>query len=379
MARRPALVKRKPKTIRVTKSEAYIVNKKHLGDEPIFTDASANIDYMNGLNWYNYMASNSEAKEYLSDYLKNIGKLADSKKIKRISDSDIPTTAAWTVRMIGRGFKPDDSTRNFIDNKIKAALDKINIEEPKEDSKVPVISIQDRMKERAHDILGEIEGMIDDYIHQNIEFSLYEWMQANSIPAAYATNIVNKLSPVLSELIEAYDGKCEQLKEGYRHLKKSEIKNLISFYNTLIEDAERYSSNTKKVNKSRKPRTVSVEKKIKNLKFQKEDASLKIVSVAPEKIIGSMELWTYNTKYKVLTRFVALDRGGLQIKGTSITNYDENNSISRSIGRKAPDEFLKRVLEGGKLVLRKVLDEFKTEKPLAYRINENTILLRVIS
>lgn len=379
MARRPALVKRKPKTIRVTKSEAYIVNKKHLGDEPIFTDKSTNSDYMNGLNWYNYMASNSEAKEYLSDYLKNIGKVAESKKIKRISDFDIPTTAAWTVRMISRGYKPNEFTRNFIDEKIKAALNKINTDEPTEETTKPVVSIQDRMRERAHDILGEIEGLIDDYIYSKIDFSLYEWLQSNNIPAAYATSIVAKMTPVLDELIEVYDGKDEQLKEGYRHFKKAEIKNLISFYNTLIEDAERYSSNTKKVKTARKPRTVSIEKKIKNLKYQKEDQTYKIASVSPERIIGAQELWTFNTKYKNITVFRAIDRGGLQIKGTSITNFDESSSITRSLGRKDPNELVKRILEGGKLVLRKVLDDFKTEKPLAYRINENTILLRVVT
>jgi hypothetical protein len=179
-------------------------------------------------------------------------------------------------------------------------------------------------------------------------------------------------------LLQAYEGKCEQLKEGYRHLKKAEIKNLVTFYNTLIEDAERYCSNTKKVKKARKPRTISVEKKVKNLKFQKEDATYKLASVSPEKIIGAQELWTFNSKYKTVTVLRAIDRGGLQIKGTSITNFDEVNSITRSLGRKDPNEVVKRILEGGKLVLRKVLDDFKTEKPLAYRINENTILLRII-
>ena len=165
------------------------------------------------------MASNSEAKEYLSEYLKNIGKVAESKKIKRISDSDIPTTAAWTVRMIGRGYKPNEYTRKFIQDRINAALNKINNEEPTVDSK-PVVSIQDRMRDRAHEILGEIEGMIDDYIYDNVEFSLYEWLQSNNIPAAYATSIIAKMSPVLDELLEAYEGKDEQLKEGYSHLKK---------------------------------------------------------------------------------------------------------------------------------------------------------------
>lgn len=377
MARRPALIKRKPKITRSTRSEQYIINKKHLGDEPVFTKPLSKMDYINALNWYNYMCSNSEAKDYIVTYLKNLGRVNDAKKIKSVPDSLIPTTVAWVCRLLSRGFTLPIDTQDYINDRIKETYK--YVQETKEEDSKPVVSIQDRMRERAHDILGEIEGMIDDYIYDNVEFSLYEWLQSNNIPAAYATSIISKFTPVLDELLEAYEGKDEQLKEGYRHLKKADLKNLVSFYNTLIEDAERYSSNTKKVKKARKPRTVSVEKKIKNLKYQKEDQTYKIASVSPEKIIGAMELWTFNTKYKTITKLQAIDRGGLQVKGTSITNYCESNSITRSVGRKDPNEFLKRILEGGKLVLRKVFDEIKTEKPLAYRINENTILLRVVT
>lgn len=378
MARRPALIKRKPKATRVSKSQEYLVNKKHLGDEPVFTKPLTHIEYIHSLNWYNYMSTSSEAKDYIVTYLKNLGRVAEAKKVKSIPDNLIPTTIAWCCRLLSRGFVlPVVDIQDYIDERIKQAYK--YIQETKEENPKNVVSIQDRIKDRASYILGEIEGLIDDYIYDNVEFSLYEWLQANNIPATYATSIISKFSPVLDELLEAYDGKCEQLKEGYRHLKKTEIKKLIEFYNTLIEDAERYSSNTKKVRTSRKPRTVSVEKKIKNLKYQKEDQTYKIASISPEKIIGALELWTFNTKYKTFTVLRAIDRGGLQVKGTSITNYDENNSTTRSIGRKDPNEMVKRILEGGKLVLRKVFDEVKTEKPLAYRINENTILLRVVS
>lgn len=378
MARRPALIKRKPKTTRVTKSEAYIVNKKHLGDEPVFTKPLTRIEYIYSLNWYNYMATSTEAKEYVITYLKNLGRVADAKKVKSIPDNLIPTTIAWCCRLLSRGFVlPVTDIREYIDTRLEDSYK--YIQEVKEENPKNVVSIQDRIKDRASYILGEIEGLIDDYIYDNVEFSMYEWLQANSIPATYATSIISKFTPVLDELLETYEGKCDQLKEGYRHLKKAEIKKLIEFYNTLIEDAERYSSNTKKVRTARKPRAVSVEKKIKNLKYQKEDQTYKLASVNPEKIIGALELWTFNTKYKTFTVLRAIDRGGLQVKGTSITNYDENNSTTRSIGRKDPNEMVKRILEGGKLVLKKVFDEVKTEKPLAYRINENTILLRVVS
>jgi hypothetical protein len=179
------------------------------------------------------------------------------------------------------------------------------------------------------------------------------------------------------ELIEAYEGKDLQLKEAYAHLSKKQLKERIMFFNTLIEDAERYGQVNKKTRAPRKPRPVSMEKKLKNLKYQKEDKIFKIASINPEKIIGAQELWTFNTKYKILTVFRALDRSGLQVKGTTIIGYDEKTSQSKGCGRK-PEPIIDKVQNGGKIVLRKIMDELKTDKALQHRVNENTILLRVI-
>ena len=374
MARRPALTKRKPKTVRSTKSEQYLVNKKHLGDEPLMV---GEIRVTECLNWYNYMSTTSDARDYIKEYFKNTGKPENAKKLSRISDSDIPLTAAWLCRMISRGYKPQGSTMMFVSSHLTSMLNKVK-EEVLEDNNTPVISIQDRMRDRAHDILGEIEGLIDDYIYKNQEFSLYTWLQSNNIPAAYATSIITKLSPVLDELLEAYDGQDPQLKEGYRSYKKSEIKKLIDFYNTMCEDAAKYANVTKKTRSPRKPRVQSVEKKLKSFKFQKEDNTFKIASTNPEKIIGSQELWTFNTKYKTLSVFRALDRGGLDVKGTSIVKYSEETSFTMRTGRD-PDGAIKKVTEGGKILLRKIDQELKNHAPLQSRINENTILLRVIT
>ena len=221
---------------------------------------------------------------------------------------------------------------------------------------------------------SDVEEMID----KNETFSLYDWLKANEIPATYAPRIAAYYAPILGELIEASEGLDSQLKEGYKRFTKKQLEQRIMFFNTLIEDAERYADTTKKARAPRKPRTVSVEKKLKNFKYQKEDNNYKIASVNPEKIIGCQELWTFNTKYKTLSVFRALDRGGLQVKGTSIINYDEKNSVTKRTGRK-PEVFVDKVLNGGKVVLRKLTDEMKNDAPLAYRVNENTILLKVVN
>ena len=74
----------------------------------------------------------------------------------------------------------------------------------------------------------------------------------------------------------------------------------------------------------------------------------------------------------------AIDRGGLQINRSSITNFDASTSIEKRIG-KSPDDVIKKVVDGGKISLRKLTSTLraKDEEPNG-RINNNTILLRVI-
>lgn len=377
MARRASLIAKPKKVVKTSRTEQYIINRKYLGDEPVFTEPLSKIEYMQALSWYNYMSSVSDAREFLIDYLKNTGRANQVFKIKAISDAFIPTTLAWTCRLISRGFSIPVESVPYIEDRLSEIL---NIEYEKKEDETPksTVSIQDRMKEKTRDLLGEIEGIIDDNLDQNHSFSLYDWLKSNEIPVAYVSAIVDKLNPVLMEFIEAHEGNDEQLKEAYRFLKKKQLEARIVFYNNLIEDAEKYADATKKTRAPRKPRTVSMEKKLKGLKWQKEDATFKVASINPEKIIGAQELWTFNTKYKTLTVLRAQDRGGLQIKGTSILNYDTSSSETKGTGRKS-EYYISRVKEGGKIVLRKLMEELQSSKALAYRINENTILLRVIT
>jgi hypothetical protein len=371
MARRPALIAKKTKKPRVTRNEAYLVNLKYLGDEPVFTKPLTEGEYGRALNWYNYMCDNNDAREYIETYLKSNNRITELKKFKRVPDNGVNTTSAWIARMLTKGYLIPQTSKSFFEEKLKHSLSKA---EEKEETKLelPKISIQDRIRERTQDIIGDIEELIDS----GEEFSLYDWLKGKEIPATYCSAIIAHYNPWLADMIEAHEGKDEQLKEAYRYLTKKQLKQRIEFFDKLLDDVERYGSVTKKTRAPRKPRTVSVEKKLKSFKYQKEDNTFKIASVNPEKIIGAQELWTFNTKYKTLTVFRALDRGGLQVKGTSIINYDEKNSFTKRTGRK-PEEYVKKVLDGGKIVLRKIMDELKNDAALAYRINENTILLKI--
>lgn len=367
---------KKQKKIRVAKDQNYILNIKYLGAEPEFKNQPSKSELIKALNWYNVMSNTTEAKEYIKEYLESIGKTKDIKKLNSVPDAFIPLTAAWYIRLSQRGYTLSEKDVTFIDNKINETLERVKKPEKKETTKENVVSIQDRIKEKTSEILAEIEDIVDNR-ESNIGFSLFEWLKSKQIPASYTPAIVNAYQGWLNELLDAYAGVDKQLKEAYKNYSKPQLAQDINFFNNIIEDAQKYSDVTKKTRAPRKPRAVSVEKKIKGLKYQKEDSTFKIASVNPEKIIGAQELWTFNTKYKTLTVIRALDRAGLQIKGTSITNYDENKSVTKRTGRKA-EYFVQRVINGGKIVLRKLMDEesIGKETALSYRINENTILLK---
>jgi hypothetical protein len=377
MANRPSLIQRKQKKARVTKNEAYVVNLKYMGTEPSHKGEITNVEYITSLNWYNAMSDIKEAREFFNSYLKQQDRLEDIKLLKRVPDSFVPLTAAWLCRMVERGYSLKEKDIVFIEGRLKNAFS--HIEPVKEqEKKGEVVSIQDRIKEKASEIIADIEHIVDNRESMR-DFSLYEWLKGKQIPATYSSAIVKAYQGWLNELLDAYEGNDPDLKEGYRRQTKSQIAQDIVFFNMIVEDAQKYGDVTKKLRAPRKPRAVSIDKKIKGLKFQKEDKEFKIASVNPERIIGASDLWTFNTKYKTLTVFRAADRGGLQVKGTSIINYDEANSVTKRTGRKA-EYFVERVLNGGKIVLRKLTEEegIGSETPLANRINENTILLKIV-
>ena len=132
-----------------------------------------------------------------------------------------------------------------------------------------------------------------------------------------------------------------------------------------------------KVNrKPRKAKIVPKDKIVAKLKFKKTDEPLKLVSINPADIIGSKELWIFNTKTRKLGKYVANEYMDLGVKGTTITGFNEHTSIQKTIRK--PDEKLKEFKAAGKVQLRKFLEDINaTDTKMNGRINEETILLKV--
>jgi hypothetical protein len=108
------------------------------------------------------------------------------------------------------------------------------------------------------------------------------------------------------------------------------------------------------------------------MKFMREFAELNLKSVSPTNIIGSTEVWFYNTKYRRIGVYRA-EGTTLSVKGTTIIGFDIKESKAFTLRK--PEEFFKG-LSMGKRALTNAMKTLKT-KPSAPngRINEETILI----
>lgn len=265
-----------------------------------------------------------------------------------------------------KGEKPRELTP--VEEKLvqKSLVDSAELIEVLEPPKVN--HIHRNMRGAAGELIAEINGRYDDFLIKGEEFNAYEFFRSQEVKPAIVRIVAEKFQPVLGELISSY--KDPELKAAYAGIN---VKESVAFWEGILSDADRWANNLK-VGKGLRTTKVKInpEKKIKGLKFQKEDRDLKLISVSPEKIIGAQELWTYNTKYKYLTHYVARGRAGFTVKGTTLQDFDVDNSLTKIVRK--PEEVLTKVLEKKK----KILESLKTRRIVPTgRINANTILLRV--
>ena len=177
----------------------------------------------------------------------------------------------------------------------------------------------------------------------------------------------------------------EQLKEGYSHLDKKNLKAIMSFLQDVFGACDMIMQEGKVNRKPRKPKEVNKEKVVAKMKYRKSDEGLKLVSINPSDIIGCNELWTYNIKTRKIGKYIAKnidplgagrEGSGLNVKGTTILGFDEKESIQKTLRK--PKEQLKEFADCGKVKLRKYMDDIKTtDIKLNGRINLDTVLLKI--
>jgi hypothetical protein len=207
----------------------------------------------------------------------------------------------------------------------------------------------------------------------DVDIDVSAYLKANEVSPQVSKLIPKAFTKTIIELEEAIEGSDKQLVEGYSNFKKTKLRKLINQLKAIEDACQQQVVSAKAARKPRARKEKPASVVAKNVKFMKEFTELKLTSEKPEKIIGSSEVWVYNTKYKKIQVYRSL--GALGIKGTTILNYDVATSGAKTIRK--PE----LVTGYADMTKRNLANEFKNlktkESAVNGRINEECIILKV--
>lgn len=377
---------RKPKAVR-----GKFTDEKYLGSEPDLRGDVSNAQIIQAYNWYNYFYDADQAKAWIIEYLKEFYKTEKEliKNANRI-DPNSCRTSGWNCRILLLGGNLPEEIRERNEARIKALAARAEAggkcddgnskaeeeDKPKEEVK-QVISIQDRVTNRANDLIADIEVQLDNYYRDGTMFKPSEWMSKHEVKPAIAQRIADYYKPLYSEVFDAFNGKDDQLREAYASWRKTKLRLYVEFIKSIIAAAETRATIVKASRKPRKKKEKTPVQLVSKLKYKVKDDEYKFVSIDPKQIVGSNQLWVFNTKYRTLAVYNAMGPAGLNVKGSTLIGFDEKTSIVKKLRK--PTEQVNKLLDGGKVILRKFMDDIKCKSKAANgRINNETILLRII-
>jgi len=364
---------------------------KYFGTEPNFLESQPDsdhrqLDLSKSFTWYSQLFGNKEAKEFIMSYLELNGDKKTAKLVKKVPDSQVRSTYGWLARLTLRGLILEQEEKDRLGSEIDRLLsfvsqEKSSSEDEKESPNKP--NIQEIMLERASEAAGEFEGMFDDYIDAGCpkDFNTKDFvltaLQERKILPQHVNNIIKGWEKVKGEFVEVQQDKCEQLRESYKFMSKTQIKNAIKYVESIISDLHGYVSIKQSAKKPRARKAVPVEKVVAKLKYcsaYKQDG-LDLVSVSPTKLHGCSEAWVYDTKKRKMHHYVADEYSKvLTVKGTTLLGFDKVESGMKTLRK--PQEQIKE-MTGSKPAARKYFKNINAVQAIPTgRFNENMIILK---
>lgn len=340
-----------------TKKRVQNADERAFGPEPI--KINDRLDLITALNWYNYFYDAKSARKFLTTYCKK-------RKISLNDVKEVNLTMCAIARMIDQGLDVPEEAIEYLQEK----LSQKKIVAPEQ------IPENDRLHRQYSDkgsrVIAELESRVDDVMRNDFKYT---------DPKAYELLKTEELIPKDAKYVRTfYEEIVQDLKDRkdlwYRGTKKYNA--YLKFMEQIVSDCDQYLSNKKtaKPRKQRKARAIDPIKVTQNVKFMNEYPELKLVSTPPSQIIGSSEVWLFNTKYRKLIHVVAKDGMVLTIKGTTIQNIDEEKTVEKMLRK--PEQQLPDFMKGTKAKRRKFFDEIKTRPQVTTgRINANMVILGV--
>ena len=335
-------------------------------------------------NWYSTDKTRSDAHKYFVQYVKH-NMPSSSKLFAEVDEKDVHMTYGWMARMLLQGA---NIRKDHLDGFNKELNRLFEIGKKRLDAKKNVItvttpvavvkrpSIQDAIKDKASEYIGELEGFVDEFCTADKDFNLYTHLKGNQIPAPYTTFVKTWAVKKLDQWNEVAESKDSQIVEGYSNFPKRKITKIVKLFESFVEDCNKYGQFKKANRKVRATREKPAVAQIKSLKYKLKDDELGLTSAKAFDLVGAEQVWLFNTKTRKLSVYTSESTKGMTVKGTTLQNWSPEKSKQKTLRK--PEEQIKDLLTLGKVKLRTFLDTIKSkEQAVNGRINIDTIILKI--
>lgn len=370
-------------------STPKFMDEKFTGPEPkwdgakSWSDDKKRQEITHAFYFYNYYMTAADMRKYVVEFGQQYYKWgkAEIAAFAECDDNRVGITIGSASKMILNG-APLAHDAEYIVKKLDELLaygrDKLANKQVVKDT--PKRNVQDHMRDKLSDTIGELEEMYDNMIEGSTELpDFVAYFRERNMPQAFCSRIREKYAAQYGELLESQNKKCDaDLREAYAWMTKADFKRYDAWYKALFDALTTYGTVKSAVRKVRKARPVSKEKLVKKVKFLQKFDELNLVSINPVDVLDSTELWVYNVKTRKIGKYIADSFSGvLGIKGSTIVGYDEKLSVAKTLRK--PKEQIKEFQAAGKVALRKFLDNIRAvEIVLTGRLNGDTILLKAV-
>jgi hypothetical protein len=367
-----------------------VLEAKYTGKEPewdgvVVTEDTRRLQLATSLSWYNAHFGNKEAILVLGDYLELTKRTADVKKLKKVPSNGISNAYGFLARMILKGYPASKVELARIDTVLANAFALVapaakDVVTDKPNSPKP--NIQDLMREKAEEVYAEIDAMLDTYVKDGAKgkhsLSPINVLKPTSILPHHVNEMIAVWEGIRDEFAAAYADEDADLKEGYGHLSKIQLRNLIKFSELVISDSNSYLTYKKSTKAPRKRVVKTPEQLTMKLKHMKEFAELKLTSVKPAKVVGAKEMYVYSTKKRKLIYIVADAHAGnaLAVKNNTIVGFDATKTTQKTV--RNPANQMKEFMAASKPSSRKVYADTKAvETKFSGRFADDYVILKV--
>jgi hypothetical protein len=242
-------------------------------------------------------------------------------------------------------------------------------------------TIQDHLKEKAGEMMGDLEQMFDDYIDEGMPKAFkqkpFTVLNESNLGPQFINKAIGYWEGLKDEMLELQAGECEQLNEGYAHWNKIQVRNVIKFIEVIIADCNGYLQLKKSNKKPRTRKPVSPEKLTRKFKYLKEDTTLNIKSEKVTELAEAGEAWFYDTKKRKLIHVVADQYSKtFTVKGSTLIGIDASKTVQKTLRK--PVEQLKEFIKASVPNKRKFYDSVKAvEIKYTGRGSDNLLLLSI--